>query len=220
MNTKLLLALLIAVVCHTHLLSATFYSRGTGNWSVAATWSQVACGGAASATIPAAGDNVIICAGNVVTQDVSASCNWMEIYGTLTINATFTLTITGCDGGNINGENFTIDGGSPGTVTNNGTILFDQGACGGTPFYSNSGTFSNTGICTINNGGDYSANGTFINSATVNITSTSGNSSFTNLVSINNTGGTFNVNSGSTFVNAGSFGGGNGTININAGGTY
>ena len=211
MKAKFILSFFIAVISFNHLFAqATITSNGLGggNWSdgsVLGPWFP--------SGVPAPGDIVIITAGDVVNADAAATpvtCTAMEIYGTLIIDAGVTLTITGCNGENIFGQNFTIDGAAPGTLTNNGTFVLDQGACGGAPSYENAagGTFTNNNILTLDNGADFLGNGTFVNTLTINVNSTSGNSFFENFVSINNTGGTVNVNNGSTFFNAGSFGGG------------
>ena len=52
--------------------AAIYYSRATGNFSAVATWSTVACGGAAAITTPGALDDIIICAGNVVSVTANA----------------------------------------------------------------------------------------------------------------------------------------------------
>ena len=80
--------------------AATFYTRATGNWSNANTWSIISCGGAAAAGIPGIGDDVIICNDYIITVDGTFSC------ATLTINSgnrtsaviiplTRSLTVTG-----------------------------------------------------------------------------------------------------------------------------
>lgn len=65
------------------LAPVTYYSLG-GNWSVAATWSTVGCGGVAAASIPGTGDNVVICDATTVTLDVNAVCNLLTVGGGLT----------------------------------------------------------------------------------------------------------------------------------------
>jgi hypothetical protein len=63
--------------------STTYYSRATGNWSAAGTWSTVACGNATnSGTTPGAGDVVTICAGHTVYIDASTiACATLNITG-------------------------------------------------------------------------------------------------------------------------------------------
>jgi len=220
MKIKLILALVIGVLFYSSLLAQTTYTSnlggGSGLWNNPLTWDLGA--------VPGASDNVIITAGDAVTEDINAICNWIEIHGTLTINNGITLTINGSDKANYNTENFTIDGSTLGALTNNGTLVLDQGAAGTGAIYSDlaSGSFTNHNIFNLDNGGDFIASGTFINSGTINITSSSGNTLFENYTNINNTGGTFNVNNNSTFLNGlnGKFGLGNGIINMNAGGTY
>src|SRR5688572_4339164 len=102
MKNKLLFTFFITILGYNVLLAqSTITSNGTGGgaWSLGATW----VGGIA----PVNGDNVIITAGDAVNVDIDATFNWIEIYGGLTIDATFTLTINGCDGGNAFSQNFT-----------------------------------------------------------------------------------------------------------------
>ncbi len=218
MKIKLFFLFFFGFACANIFGQTTYTSNGTGggNWSDPLTWDL---------GVPGSGDNVVIQATDAVTADAAATpinVNWIEIHGTLTINNGVSLTVSGCDGLNFNGENFTID--AAGTVTNNGTLSLDQGGCGGNPNYSDlaGGTFTNNSTFTIDDGGDYSEHGSFQNTGTINITSTSSNSTFETYVSLNNTGGTFNINNNSLFLNGlgGDFSLGNGTINMNAGSEY
>jgi len=219
MKSKFILAIFTGVLFYGKLSAqSTVISNGMGggDWSLGTTW----VGGVP----PVAGDNVIIDPLDVVNADAGATpitCNWIEIYGTLIIDNGVTLTVNGCDGGNAFGENFTIDGATPGIFTNNGSLVLDQGACGGGPLYSNQlgGTFTNNGTVTIDNGGNLSMLSTTVNAGTIDV---NGSSYFQIFSNTNNTGGVINVNSSSTLLNGGggSFLAGNGTININAGGIY
>src|SRR5450432_2055001 len=75
-------------------LSATYYSRVSGNWNTASTWSTASCGGVASVTIPGAADNVIICSGNTITMNGNpASCLSLNVSGTATWTSTFTTNV-------------------------------------------------------------------------------------------------------------------------------
>lgn len=63
--------------------AATYYSRINGNWNTAVTWSTVSCAGVASASVPGAGDNVIICSGHTITMNgAPGSCLSLTINGT------------------------------------------------------------------------------------------------------------------------------------------
>ena len=220
MRLKVLLPFLISGFFTADIFAqATVSSVGGGGlWSNPATWDL---------GVPAPGDNVIISAGDVVNADAGAtpiSTGFMEIYGTLIVDNGVTLTVTGSTQANVFGQDFTIDGVSPGIVTNNGTFVLDQGAAGNNPVYENAAgaSFTNNSVFTIDNDADFLGNGTFVNAGTMNITSSTGATTFENYVNTNNTGGTINVNSASTFLNGtgGSFGLGNGTILMNAGSFY
>ncbi|OQA95593.1 MAG: Di-glucose binding within endoplasmic reticulum [Bacteroidetes bacterium ADurb.Bin217] len=60
-----------------------FYSRQSGNWSDATTWSNASCGGAAASSAPGSGDIVTICGGNVVTvyDNTSPSISKLTVTG-------------------------------------------------------------------------------------------------------------------------------------------
>ncbi len=81
------------------LKAATYYSRQNGNWNANATWSTVACGGAAAAGFPGAADNVIICAGHTVNVNVNSSCASLTMYCGAVVGSgltgTFLLTLGG-----------------------------------------------------------------------------------------------------------------------------
>lgn len=77
---------------------ATLYAKAAGgNWSAAGTWSNVSSAGGDSSGPPTAADNVILDAGSGnVTIDAASVCrsvNCTGYTGTLTHNATFTLSI-------------------------------------------------------------------------------------------------------------------------------
>jgi hypothetical protein len=113
------LFLLSFLFFHSVGFGATFYSRGTGNWNVAATWSTVGCGGVAATTTPTASDDVVICAGHTVTTNFTSKTT----ISNLTINATGVLTMGNnrhllCRNLVLNG---TINGSSSGQVRFAGT---------------------------------------------------------------------------------------------------
>jgi len=65
----------LSVFISNNLFSDTYYSRGSGNWATASTWSTVACGGTASVSVPGSTDHVIICTGHIITVNGNpASC--------------------------------------------------------------------------------------------------------------------------------------------------
>ena len=144
-------------------------SAGTGVWSAPATWSP--------AGVPAAGDDVIIAAGHVVSVDISsASLASLIIDGTLTLGNNTTvrvLTVTGnvtvsatgivniensnvthsfLVGGNLlnNGSvDLTLDGNSLCNLTFNGAVNQSLSGTGATNDY-NSLIINNTGAATNN----------------------------------------------------------------------
>src|SRR5687767_8143417 len=74
--------------------SATYYSRANGNWNSTTTWSVISCTGAASAAIPGAADNVIICSGRTVSMSGAAgSCLSLNITGTLNWTGVNTIAV-------------------------------------------------------------------------------------------------------------------------------
>ncbi|MCJ7448505.1 MAG: hypothetical protein MUO72_12520 [Bacteroidales bacterium] len=110
-------------------IAADRYSVATGDWNVTSTWSATS-GGAGGASIPVAGDNVIIEGGYSITVDAASACN------NITIATGSTLI--------IGGFNFTVNG----TTALNGTINNTNTA----------GTKTFTGLVTINAGGIWNNN--------------------------------------------------------------
>ncbi|PZF71293.1 T9SS type A sorting domain-containing protein [Taibaiella soli] len=121
--------------------AANRYSAGSGNWSSTSTWSTSEFGGG-GASVPVAGDVVLISGGNSVTVDVAtAACGSIQLgssipsagSGTLVFNTSTKLTVSG---------NITLGGGSSsrtGTVTmTNGGLL----QCGGSFTAPNLGAFT------------------------------------------------------------------------------
>ncbi len=77
---------------------ATRYSVASGNWNSTSTWST-SSGGASGASVPVAGDTVIIEKGFNVTVTADAACSTITFTTTtatsLTINSGITLTVSG-----------------------------------------------------------------------------------------------------------------------------
>lgn len=146
--------------------STTYYSRVSGNWSLASTWSTVACGGAASAVRPGAADDVVICAGHTVTMNTDgAQCNSLTISGTATWSAARTTNV-----------------GAGGLLMNGGTITGSS-----TGFLNVAGAF--TTLATNNIGrNNLTVSGSTTISSILNISSTTGTKIFTDLTVT----GTFN----------------------------
>jgi G8 domain len=147
--------------------AATRTASVTGNWNNTVTW-----GGAA---VPVAGDDVIINAGITVTTDVStASLLSLTINGTLTIgnsNIDRSVTVTGA-------------------VTISATGTFQSAGNGGNTVIIG-GNLTNGGTFDMNTAGD--ADVTFNGAANQTVSGTGATTDF-NLVTINNTGVTNNVN--------------------------
>ncbi len=102
-KTRLFLRLLLLFILITKSsYSVNYYTRASGNWSVASNWSTVSCGGAAAATTPGAGDVAFICAGYNIGVNVNTTVASINIQnggvlqtGTSLLGANKTLTITG-----------------------------------------------------------------------------------------------------------------------------
>ena len=99
-GTSLLLALFLLTGASLH-AQTTRTSVATGNWSTASTWSP--------SGVPAAGDNVVIAAGHVVTLTVDVTIN-----GTLTVNGTLSRGPRKLTAGSLSGA-------STGVITVSGT---------------------------------------------------------------------------------------------------
>ena len=140
--------------------SATFYSRGGGGaWATPATWSTVACNGAAAATFPGAADNVIICGTQTVTITVTGAraCNNLTI-GTGGSNCTLTFA-AGAQSLAINGNLSFNNGNLAGiytlnavasTVTVSGTVSWTT-TQGTNRFLASTGTINFANDLTITN---------------------------------------------------------------------
>lgn len=201
-SLRFIAILLVFLIPAGNVFSATYYSRLSGNWNNNTTWSTDAvlqCNGAAATTVPGAGDNVVICAGHVVTMNGNpGSCLSLSIYGTASWgNRTTNVgsgglfmsggTITGTQTGNLTvAGNFTMSG------TNNiGRINL---TVSGTTTVSSILNLTNTNGAKIFTDFIVTSSGTFNNSVSENITL---NGNFQN-------NGSFVINSGRvTFRGAG-----------------
>jgi len=192
--SKISLVLLFTVMFSTFMLqgwygpneadAATYYTRGTGNWSATATWSTAACAGAAAAAYPGSGDTVQICTGNIVTVDVAAAAASITVNAPatnngITISGTNTLTVTGAitmtapvnrnstiavGTGTLSAASIAIPGG---TLANRYCLVsVSTGTITTTGNITFSGTAAQarltfTGAGTLNLGGNLSIGGTF-----------------------------------------------------------
>jgi hypothetical protein len=181
--------------------AATFYSRTSGNWTNASTWSTVSCGGAAAATIPGALDNVIICAGHTITMNGNpANCLSLTMSGTASWSTGRTINI-----------------GTGGLTMNPGSDITGLGG-------PNIGTLNVAGDFTVNTGGTSSFHrGNLTVAGTTNIfgtfaiQNTTGNKTFQNM---NITGGTFSSNASETYIINGNVVLTNGTITGSSTGVF
>lgn len=75
---------------------STYYSKASGNWSDAATWTT-SCGSAAAGAVPTASKDIVICSGYTVTVNSVEACTKITINsgGVLIIDTGGSLTITG-----------------------------------------------------------------------------------------------------------------------------
>ncbi len=113
--------------------AAVRYGRATGNWSATTTWSSASCTGATGASVPAAGDDVIICSGYTVTLNAnSANLNTLSILG-----PTGALYI----GNSTTARTLTVAG----NLTNNGTLRYNTAAA---HVVNVSGALNNNGTLT------------------------------------------------------------------------
>lgn len=88
-----------------------YYSRQSGNWNNPNTWSNVAFGGAPSATIPASNSPVLIGDGNLFNHTVTVTSNG-TISGSLIVDAGSTLDCQTTTGNNFGAIPYATAGGS------------------------------------------------------------------------------------------------------------
>jgi hypothetical protein len=154
---------LILFININYTFSATYFSRASGNWNATASWSTVACGGAAATSTPGAADDVIICNGHTITiNGANASALTLNVNagGFLTWAAAgagkYTLTVSGLT--TVSGTITIVNsGGTPANATLqcNGNVTINNGGV-----INNNGVFNmaNSTTYTINNGGTYNHN--------------------------------------------------------------
>ncbi len=148
-----------------------FYSRVTGNWNTAATWSQDAvlqCAGAASTIVPRSTDNVIICSGITVTYNTVATTTVKDLTvqsgGILTVTASQTLKCNSLVlNGLINGggNNDVQIGNAAGSTLSGGSAVAPNGF-----FRKTSGNLTLLSNVTVPNAADYI---TFDNASSLNL---------------------------------------------------
>ncbi len=148
--------------------SATYFSRVNGNWNSPSTWSTVSCSGAASATIPGAADNVIICSGRTVTMNgAPGTCLSLTINGIASWSSVLTT--------NVGAGGLVLNNGSSITGTVTGSLIVSG------PMTVVAGASISIGRVILNVSGLTSINGTF------NDNNTGGSNTFANL-DLNSTG--------------------------------
>jgi len=177
---------------------ATYYSRVSGTFNTASTWSTSPTGTPTNATAIANTDIFIIQNTHTVSMGASRTVAQITIDagGTLAVAARI-LTVTGnwVNNGTISGSTGGLTG-NTGTHTNNGVINFT----GAGKFVRTTGSLTNNGSITIPAGTISQTTGTLTNSATGTITKTGagtitfGTGNFVN----NNTSA--NVNFGSSAI--------------------
>jgi len=122
-KTIALVFLLLLVIPKVY--STTYYSRATGNWTTAATWSTASCGGAAAVTTPTSTDIVYICSGHTVTMSGNAgACQQLFINGTAQWTSAFTTNV-GSGGVNISATG-NITGSANGILTTTGGLVVNK----------------------------------------------------------------------------------------------
>ena len=101
--------------------SQTWYSRANGNWNAIASWSATS-GGPAGASVPVAGDTVVIERGFDITVTGTQECDTLTINGAALIINGGSLTVSSgmyVDGNFGKDSKFTMTGG---TATFNGDV--------------------------------------------------------------------------------------------------
>ena len=194
----LIVSLTIVGISGTTTIAANRYSVANNNWNNTATWSTTS-GGGAGASVPVAGDAVIIEGGHTVTVTADAACTSITytaaaVSNTLIINSGITLTVSGAIAIN-----------RPSATTNTNLIAVGAGNLSCTSM-ALSGTNTANRITTVS-----IATGNVTISGNITSAGTSSNLIFTGA-------GTLNV--GGTFMSgtAGTFTAGTGTINYNGAG--
>ncbi|PCH93715.1 MAG: hypothetical protein COB85_06530 [Bacteroidetes bacterium] len=140
LERRWLIVLLTAVSLNSSIAQTTYYSRGSGDWDVAATWSTDSCGGATAAASPSATDDAIVCSGHTVTL---SNAGGTQTIRNVTIQKTSTLNLNNQDinvtGNYSNSGNHA--GNTPGDIFLKGTT--------GSETIDGTGTISNLGLFRI-----------------------------------------------------------------------
>ena len=200
--------------------SNTYYSRTTGNWDAAGSWSTVACGNATNTgTFPVAGDVVIICSTHTINMNTNSACASVTLQGsgilnfgtnnkTLTVSGNFAMSSTSAINGNGAGKTLAISGtfsvASGSNVNIDGITMTVAGVStidGQVNFIDNTGSKTFSSTVNVGAGGtgkiNFTANETFtLASGNLNMSPGSSISGTTGTMSI--TTGTFNVLAGGT----------------------
>lgn len=165
MKTKQVLTILAAsaaLLCATTAGAANRFSVASGNWNDTATWSETS-GGAAGASVPVAGDDVVIEGDDTVTVNITdAACTTLQVgstTGTTTATARGTLTFSasGSPALTVSGS---VSLGYTGDADRDGIITFTSGstlsagslAIGGTTGSPGQGTITMVAGSTLNVG--------------------------------------------------------------------
>jgi len=190
------LTVFLFVTCAVN--GATYYSRVTGTFNTASTWSTSPTGTPTNATALTTADIFIIQSPHTVTMGAAQTVAQITINagGTLAV-ATRILTVSGnwVNNGTISGSTGGLTG-NTGTHTNNGVINFT----GAGKFVRTTGSLTNNGSITIPGGTISQTSGTLTNSATGTITKTGAGTvtlSTGNFVNLNTSA---SVNFGSTGI--------------------
>jgi hypothetical protein len=88
MKVHSMFLLIVAVFVTIPALSATYYSRQSGNWNDVNSWSLIGFGGAAAANIPGPGDDVVIDRSYIMLENVQATVSSVLIKNTSAVGGT------------------------------------------------------------------------------------------------------------------------------------
>lgn len=164
---RILFLFYILFIIQLKATATTYYSRTTGNWNAASTWSTVTYGDPTnSGTYPAIGDMAMIGDGHTVSVVSATSCSGLSIgqgtsgildyspFGIVTLNVSGALTVNSggklwYNGNNSRSHNLFVSG----SITNNGNI----------DLYSDANDFVNLVLngaanCIISGTGSYAFN--------------------------------------------------------------
>lgn len=187
----------------------TYYSKASGAWNDASTWTT-SCGSAAAGAIPTAANYVVICSGYTVTVTTAVACARITVNagGTLQCNTGGAITVT--DAVIVNGT-YSMSGGTFSTSQDfdiNGIFNLSGGTFSTTDDYEVDGVVNISGG-TFNTSMEFNVNGTGIvnmTAGTLNLTGGVGKDL--------NISGVFNFSSGTVNVNNDAHAEFGGTLNI------